>query len=739
MNPILSAEHIILFSVILFAAGMYACWRSTAGSTHGIRKQILICRAVALVMLAAIAFDLGTWEQLSKEIHPRWSILIDKSQSMKVVDPGEKVSRWEKALETARIIPGSHGKNTDSDFYLFSKNIEYIKESDDLKNAVPDGETTDIPNAIESVVRRDPGGNRKRILILSDGRHVARDKNDISVQHALAQNIPIYAVCYGGDIRQKDMVLKADQQQQVAFVNQKVKIRARIFNAQLGNIAAKVMITDPSGKILGKKEISLPNDGQADIWFELKPGKTGYREYIIRALPWKGERNIANNEAVVGVYVQDDKIRVLAVEGVPHWDSKFLLQLLRKQAHFDVTSIYRVSGTRFYRIETDISRGRLTSDISVFPDNVSDLIQYDTILFGRGVEYFLSPSGIRALKTYVRDYGGSIIFSRGKPYHDEFPELDLLQPVVWGSLMDRDIRWQLTREGENSRLFGYLSSLIHERGLNSVPIASRAFHCPEVKPFSRVLIQGTAGIGKSAKSLTVPILIQQRLGRGMLAAVNADGLWQRDFFPGSSKESDFYHQFWNRVVQWAAIHGDYLPGRNFGMRLSQTFADPGEQMKVTIKARKKPERDVTPELRIYHKASLVSAVHPGRVSPNRWEALVSLDQPGIYQLEMQVKTGSKSEKLTQMLKINAPASEADNLSADPGALERICKLSGGSVISPEEVMQYMKTALPDNTKQAEKPAWKSVWKSSWDNPLLLLLLLSFFGAEWHLKRRNGLL
>lgn len=75
------------------------------------------------------------------------------------------------------------------------------------------------------------------------------------------------------------------------------------------------------------------------------------------------------------------------------------------------------------------------------------------------------------------------------------------------------------------------------------------------------------------------------------------------------------------------------------------------------------------------------------------------------------------------------------LSADPGLMKRLAETSGGRALSREDVLD-----MPGVVERWRASRQRSVDRRTiWDEGWILALLLGIMGAEWYLRRREGLL
>ncbi|MCF7839054.1 MAG: hypothetical protein K9N49_10540, partial [Candidatus Marinimicrobia bacterium] len=604
-----------------------------------------------------------------------------------------------------------------------------------LSEYAPDGPYTDIPSAVERVLTLARSGTRRPngMILLSDGRQLdsAAGYPEAALR-ARAQGVPIYAAVLGGDVQRRDLSVEMSRRQYVAFVNQEVRLTAKLKARGLGRLRPKVRLKDASGNVLEEKDVLLEDGGEASVRFAITPREAGHARYSVEVPPWPGEDRRANNTARAGLSALDSRIRVLVAEGVPFWDSKFMVQLLRREPNVEVTSVYRLSSERFFRIETRLDQAAEISE-AVFPDTAEVLNRYDVIVFGKGAEYFLDPPRIRLLREFVRDRGGCVLFARGKPYSGRFPEMEILEPVTWGAAFGRPFSLRPTGEGQALGLFGDRLPAPDDVAWAQLPPLHFANRVSTIKSFSHVLMKGHAPSGQHE----FPVLIGRRFGKGVLVTVNAEGLWKWDFFPENSDAGSMYEEFWTQLVQWAVTFADFLPGTEYAVALSAHTVYPGEAVRVRITHRFPSESCPAPEIRVTRDGRLVRTVRPSAAGndPGRWETVFAMDAPGMYYLTVQ---GEKEHagRVRTVLEVSAPLREQDLRSADPDFLRDLARTSGGGLIERAQLAERVRS-FSHEARSVDKN--RAAWQPAWDRWWLLCLTIACFGAEWFLRRRNGLL
>jgi uncharacterized membrane protein len=498
----------------------------------------------------------------------------------------------------------------------------------------------------------------------------------------------------------------------------------------LGLLRPTLTLTDAGGKEIASQTADLADGKPVLVTFEMPCPAESVRWTVGTAVQ-NGECRPGNNHASVSIRVLTSKTRVFLAEGAPYWDSKFLAQLLRQQKHMDVHSVHRLSDERYFRIDSGEAAPTETAQ-AIFPETLEELSRYDLVIFGKNIDAFLTPSRLDALRAYVRDQGGAVLFARGKPATADVAGLEPLEPVTWANSATADFRFTPNSEGEAAGLFGEALPGVNASVWNSLPTLKDGRGVLAVKPFTRILADGVQG-GK------FPALLVRRYGQGVTGLFNGDGLWKWDFYPEARELGNMYEDFWIQLIQWMAAYSEFLPGQDFSVHLSSAQGDVGKPVSIAIAYRGTLPAPA-PVLRISREGSAPVEVTPASVpDPSgrpRWQASFSPPDSGIWQIALTDPRPQAPPTPEVELIVPAAPSEQDDLSPDPAFLAALAEVTGGKSISPTNFDTFLKDALhPSAPATLESGA---VWKPAWNFAWIALILALFPATEWFLRRRQGL-
>lgn len=730
MNPILPLEQLALVFVLVAGLVGWSGWRSAHRLRGRLRSTLLGLRWAALAALAVIALNPGHWQVSRSEDGREWAVLLDSSASMATADAAGG-TRWTRATGIARGLRAPEGQTLR--FFNFAAGAQPVPAPAELAADACRGEQTDIVGALGQVAERyrSSGQRLGGIVMLTDGRQIpARAYEEVAME-VRASRSPVYPVVLGEAVKTVDLAIGTRRQQYIAFAGQTFTIDARLRCTGLENIRPRVSLLDSDGKVLAEKPVFIGNQAEVSVPFVITAAEPGYRTYRLRVEDWAGE-GTANNTAEFAAYVLGQRMRVLLVEGAPHWDSKFIAQLLQGQRHVDLSLVYRLGQERYFS-QMDTSLLSAEQAWRELPDSVEALARYDLIVAGRGFEYFLNRGSIGALKEFLRVRGGGLVFTRGKSYAGEQPELEALEPVSWGPEWNQRYVWEPTEAGEQAGLFSDGLPGRSDPLWAKLPQLSHAWQTTRPKLFARVLAEGVAEVG--GRTGRVPVVVAQRFGKGQVVAVNSEDLWQWDFFPKVEGASAVYRDFWLHLITWAAVQAEFLPGHDWALHLSESRVAVGQPVRLRMASRL-PEPGGAPVVRIWRGAKLVGEVALAAV-PERsgeYEGVFSPTLPGLHRLEAVVGAGA-APLVYETLAVQAPPAETDDVSPDREWLAQLATATQGRLVTEEEIQGLF--TPPPATEEA-LALDNARWVSRWDRAPWLLLVVALLAAEWVIRRRNGL-
>ncbi|MDA3792718.1 MAG: hypothetical protein PF545_03550 [Elusimicrobia bacterium] len=521
---------------------------------------------------------------------PEIAIYIDNSLSMGISD------RINNAMRTAEDIFSILKSRANLKFYKFSNQIKEV-DRENLKNIIPDGDSTDMVNII-----RDTGHHGK--IIISDGRY-NKGFNPLAVNEI--NSVPIYTTGPGGGSRAVDLAITELKAPEFGFRNEKIEIdfkvlvkgrlpgESRVDLKENNNLIASRKI-EPGGQSGGqpaeKKEIPVK--------FSFIPTRAELKNYTLEIKALSEEINKANNRRNFRIHINRRKIRILYVSGRPSWEYSLLRRLLKSDWQIDLVTFLILRNPDNIAIvpENQLSlihfpaREMFTEKIYDF-----DLLIYENFSYKR----FFPKSYLEHIKKFVNG-GGAFLMIGGKesfagggyidtPIEDILPvkmtkfssesssesppEKESKRQAGWENesfkvQIKKDIRHPVLDIAgdpkisqkiwdEMPELFGYDKSL-------------------EAKPGTAVILAGP----KSDGTGRVPILTLAESGRGRTAALNTQSTWRWCMgLAGEGKTPYYYNQFWYKLIRYLIQSAELKKIQVFPETLN---VNAGQTAKINIKA-----------------------------------------------------------------------------------------------------------------------------------------------------------
>jgi hypothetical protein len=696
----------------------------------GPRTGLSLLRGAAFAVLALLWMNPGEWRQPDEEEPRMHALLLDRSASMAVRDGGDE-TRWAAGLAVARTLVRNGGEAVEA--FAFSEGLEGDALAAGLE---PDGSGSAVVASGSALFSGAAGTGRKlaSVTLLSDGRQTREDPAAELILRARAARVPVHVVPLGGAWGGRDLSVRVTRRLVLSLPDKPVVVGAVVENRGLGRIKPRLQLVDSSGKVQAEREVELDSGERRPVTLEATRLAGG--DYRVKLPEQEGEDIARNNEDRFRVQELTTRTRVFIAEGAPYWDSKFLAQLLREQGFMDVRAVYRLNEERYFRVDAGGS-DPVAGEESTFPESDADFAALDIVMLGKGAEGFLDPGRIEALKRFVRDRGGALLLARGKSYAGKFPELEALEPMEWGEPLEGEFRFEPGSVGEAVGLFGQALPDAADPLWGQLPPLQDVSAVARLKPFVQVLAMGVKPV--AGREERVPLLAARHFGRGVVVALNADGLWRWDFDPQVRQLGNVYEEFWTQLLQWTASYAEFLPGQVFSLRLSEATVKTGRPVRAVIGWRG-GEEVPRPVIRLTREDEVfpdLAAGDGGSDEDGRrsWSAVLQPERPGTYRVQV-FNDGQPGPEA--VLHVLAPPTEQESLAADPDFLRGLAEATGGQVWAPGDAEALARTLLAPPPPSAAGPAaatWHPLWPGTW----VLVPLVVVLAGEWWFRRRAGLL
>lgn len=675
------------------------------------------------------------------------AIMADNSQSMSLSDENNR-SRLDATKEllaaNSKFSTGLTDKFRTS-LYGFSNTANKIKDAADLK---AEGAATDIVSALGEAVKESTGSPLSAIVLVSDGG--ANTPKDLSEQlrDLRSRNIPVFTVGVGNPLRFKDAeTVRITAPRRVlsgSAIIAETLVRLTGYDSQKISLAVS-----EDGKALKTQQFDVKSGEAQSLTIEFNPTSVGNHSYTFEVKPLDGETTLENNALDAMIVVTDDKPKILYVEGEPRWEYGFIRKAatVKTEKNLTVVSSLRSADGKFYRqgVESGVE---LTSG---FPATLEELFTYQGIVIGSIEANFFSYDQLRQIEQFtsrrgggVMAIGGSRAFDAGKyaqsPVADllpvylneriEEPEMQIVQNFK-AVLTSRGRTHAITRLNEDR---AQSAKVWDELPPISVPEALTA-----TKPGATVILEARH---ITDKNRVLPLLVEQRYGRGRTLAFTTNDSWR--WRMEVSSQYNYHETFWRQLLRYmvsttpgqfevSSERDVYVPGDTISLRseINDKKFEPIRDAQVMATVTKPSGGTVELPLKINFNND-VSGQTAEASSDYRSE--FKADETGLYKIEMTAKRGNETLGTAQSsFLVSNRSREFHDAAQNVELLKRVASETGGKYFALNKANDLLDEITMLEGKNSER-----VSKDLWDMPINFMLLVGLASAEWFLRKRKGL-
>ena len=734
---ILIALLVGIFIYFIYIRPRWKLDRGTTAALVALRAALLALMIVLLLRPVVVV----------SSVIPRSSyiaVVVDDSLSMKLPDvPGgsTRLDTIKQALLNENSGKPSFLSRLEEKFktnlYGFAGALSAVKDGNDLNG---NGHSSDLAGALDETIKRSSGMPLSAVVIASDGAsNVPRDLA-ATLRELRARDISVFTVGVGNTTRPMDAELTRVNMPRRVLVGSRLNIEA--FVALTGYGATRVLLAiREDGRAVKTEEFSFRGNDTQAVNLEIVPTTPGIHRYTIEITPLDGELTVENNKQDALVEVIQGPMRILYVEGEPRWElGKIRESLLPNEKNITLVCLQRTGENKFYRQGV----GNQTELVSGFPKTEEELFAYDALIIGSVEAGFFSADELRNIEAFVARRGGGLLALGGRLAFDggkyKGTTLEELLPVsLTGNPIDDANSFlpvykpQLTAAGQNhpiTRLNDDHGQ--NQKSWNELPPISVSEVLMGVKPGASVLLEAKKVDGSSSQ--LVPLLIQQRYGRGQTLALTASDTWRWRMRMDS--KSTAHETFWRQMLRYL-VSGTPLQTE---VTSEQDVYALDDTVRIVADIRDKKYNAVT-DARATARVTKPSGVNvevPLKFTTlngvNTYDGEFKVDELGQHKIELVGSSGTlgplnaKSDLLVSDLN-----REFYGAAQNSDLLKRVATETGGKYYTPSEAQKLL-----DDLTYRQSPYSERVTKDLWDMPINFMLIVGLLSAEWFLRKREGL-
>lgn len=674
------------------------------------------------------------------------AVLADNSRSMTLADENNR-----SRLDATKDLLGSGSAFTKSlndkfrvGLYGFSNTAGKIKDIGELK---ADGVSTDVVTALREAVKESTGSPLSAIVLVSDGG--ANTPKDLSseLRELRARSIPVFTIGVGNPSRFKDTETVRVTTPRRVLVGSAIIAETLVRLSGYDNSKISLAVSE-DGKALKTQQFDVRGGEAQSVTIEFSPSSAGIHRYTFEVKPLEGETTLENNAIDTLIEVTDEKPKILYVDGEPRWEYGKMRQAATAKTEKNITlvSVLRSADGKYYRQGVE-SGSELTEG---FPATVEELFGYQGLILGSIEANFFSYDRLKSIEQFAARRGGGVMAIGGAKAFDggkyaQTPIADLL-PVVLNDQVEetetmivQNFKAALTAKGRTHAV-----TRLNEDRNQSAKIWDElpAISIPEIltgiKPGATIILEAR---GVNDKTRNLPLLVEQRYGRGrsLAFATNDSWRWRMEV----SSQNNYHETFWRQLLRYlvsttprqfevASERDVYVPGDAINVRseINDKKFEAIRDAQVTTTVTKPSGATVALPLKINFNSSATGQTE----ASNDYRGELAADETGLYKVEMTAKRGNETlGAATSAFLVTERSREFHDAAQNVELLKRVATETGGKYFELGKAGNLLDEITMLEGKNSER-----VSKDLWDMPINFLLLIGLASAEWFLRKRKGL-
>jgi uncharacterized membrane protein len=669
------------------------------------------------------------------------ALVVDDSLSMKLHDVPGGATRLDSVKQALlNTGPNSFLNRLEQKFktnlYGFSGVLARLKDGNDLFG---EGRTSDLPGALDETIKRSSGMPLSAIVLATDGASNVPSDITNTLRELRARDIAVFTIGVGDTAKPLDAELTRINMPRRVLVGSRVNIET--FVGLSGYNATKVLLgVREDGRAVKTEEFNLRGNDTQAINLEITPATPGVHRYTVEITPLDGEITVDNNKQDALVEVTEGPLRLLHVEGEPRWELGKIREALQlNEKNIVLVSLQRTGENKFYRQGI----GNQTELVSGFPKTEEELFSYDGLVIGSVEAGFFSAEQLRSIEAFVARRGGGLLALGGRLSFDGgkykgTPLDDLLPLSLTGGPVDDANSYApvykpiLTGAGQShpiTRLNDDRSA--NQKIWNELPPISVSEPLTNVKPGATVLLEARKIDNSGAH---VPLLVQQRYGRGQTLALTSSDTWRWRMRMDAKNNS--HEIFWRQLLRYVVS----TTPRQIEVSTAKDVYSMDDTVNIVADVRDKKFNAVGDA----HATARVTKPSGATVdvplkfttlnNANIYTGEFKADELGEHKIDLVGTSASLGQ-----LNANANVLVSDlnreyyRAAQNSDLLKRIAAETGGKYYTPVQVQ-----SLLDDLTYRQTPYSERVTKDLWDMPVNFVLLVGLLSAEWFLRKREGL-
>lgn len=686
------------------------------------RKTLLTLRwlAVALTCLILLRPNLVF---VDRHEEPSTLVLLaDRSKSMILRDMWADQSRWEAM---SKMLAGSQSalERLAEKLSIRQFVFDRVLGEGEILTQTPDGDRTNIGDALGEIVKRTAGERLGAVIILSDGTNTSGAPPLSIARQFSAQKVPIYTFGFGRETvseQVRDLAARNILTSPTVFVKNRMSVRGEFTAPGFGGQTFPVKLL-LDGEVEARGSVTIASDSnRGTVELSAIPKRPGDIKVTLEVEPQTGELLTDNNSMSTYITALAGGISVLEIEGkYRFWEPKFLRWALDRSPDIELTQLYLLdsSGTA-----------------STIPPELLQPGKFDVILLGDVAARQFTVDQMNALRDLVNKGTGLAMLggytSFGPGGWGTSPLADIL-PVVM-SPVDGQIQEPLPMLPTDTGNRHYLLRLSSKSPQDNEKLWQQLRPLDGASQW-KGLKAGAIVLAKSSDGK--PLLVAQDYGRGRVIAFAGDTTWR---WRRGEEGIDVHARFWRQMILWLS-HREELAGTEIKVHLERRRLGTGQKLPIEVRVESadgKIVSDANVQGMVTTPSGAEVPVDLFRQGDKYQGVFWQTEEAGDYKVRVVATRNSKDLGATEVrFLVYDEDVEMQQLAADLQLLRSISELTGGTYHTPDQLRKFLEELEPEKLNlEVDAQTYESLW-DRWETLLLFAFLIA---TEWFIRKRHNL-
>lgn len=590
---------------------------------------------------------------------------------------------------------------------------------------------TNLGGVLEEVMDQMAGRKSAGIVVFSDGQstmgadpaQVLRRYQTVTTEQT---TVPVWTVPVGSseplvDIACLDVLCPGQLTLQDTAV-----LVATVHSYGFDGRAVKVRLLEQE-KVLEEKELILTGGQrqQVQLTFEAKEAGT---HLLMVEVEKQGEEQVPiNNRMGVSIEVDEQRWKVLYLEGYPRWDFRFLDYVLRRDQGLEVTMVMEASLAAERKEQEELyKRAHLPGDVKGFAD-------YDVVMLGDITAALLPPVMQEPLAQAVEREGVGLIVQAGPqamPHAFAGEPLARLLPMTFSA--DKrgfdapafaPFQMAVTAQGSIHPAFRLYDSATQNRGVWSrMPTFYWAAAGEEISPAATLLAELTV-----LEQQKMPLIVEQYAGAGRVLFIGTDSTYRWRAYIGDP----LFSRFWGQAIRHVA-RSRQRSGRSDWLEVYPARVEAGESVSLELYALDgagKPlaAGELAGRVVSGEKAGSISLKPTAEAGHFRGTWTGSEEGEYVFQVE------AEGKMVTGSVRVSQAGRELLRPDVDRDTMGSLAELSRGGLLELPDIGK-LSQSLQGEIRTTQRIHEDEIW----DNWFTLILLVSLYCTDVLVRRISGL-